>query len=47
MILLTNFGNVNVLKFLHRLALDFQYICLQFFPTNCGRQEEKCIQKNV
>lgn len=31
----------------HTLALDLQYICLQFFPTNCGRQEEKCIQKNV
>ena len=31
----------------HTLALDLQYICLQFFPTNCGQQEEKCIQKNV
>ena len=43
-ILLTNFGVVNVLKFLHTLVLDFPYICLQFFPGNFSRKEEKCLQ---
>ena len=27
-------GAVTVLKFLKELALDFPYICLQFFPGN-------------
>ena len=27
-------GAVTVLKFLQKLALDFPYICLQFFPGN-------------
>ena len=27
-------GAVTVLKFLQKLALDFPYICLQFFPRN-------------
>ena len=29
---------VTVLKFLQKLALDFPYICLQFFPKNFYRQ---------
>ena len=32
------FGAVTVLKFLQKLALDFPYICLQFFPGNLYRQ---------
>ena len=32
------FGAVTVLKFLQKLALDFPYICLQFFPENFYRQ---------
>ena len=43
-ILLTNFGVVNVLKFLQTLVLDFPYICLQFFPGNVSPKEEKCLQ---
>ena len=43
-ILLTNFGVVNVLKFLQTLVLDFPYICLQFFPGNFSRKEEKFLQ---
>ena len=31
-------GAVTVLKFLQKLALDFPYICLQFFPGNFYRQ---------
>ena len=34
-------GAITVLKFFQRLALDFPYICLQFFPGNFSRQEEK------
>ena len=30
-----------MLKFLQTLALDFRYICLQFFTGNFSRQEEK------
>ena len=43
-ILLTNFGVVNVLKFLQTLVLDFPYICLQYFPGNFKRREEKFLQ---
>ena len=43
-ILLTNFGVVNVLKFLQTLALDFPYICLQFFQGNFSRKEENFLQ---
>ena len=32
------FGTVTVLKFLQTLALDFPYICLQFFPGHFYRQ---------
>ena len=31
-------GAVTVLKFLQKLALDFPYICLEFFPGNFHRQ---------
>ena len=31
-------GAATVLKFLQKLALDFPYICLQFFPGNFYRQ---------
>ena len=31
-------GAVSVLKFLQKLALDFPYICLQFFLGNLYRQ---------
>ena len=31
-------GAVTVLKFLVKLALDFPYVCLQFFPGNFYRQ---------
>ena len=40
-------GAVTVLKFLQTLALDFPYICLQFFPGNFSLQEEKFLQTNV
>ena len=43
-ILLTHFGVVNVLKFLQTLVLDFPYICLQYFPGNIRRKEEKFLQ---
>ena len=33
-------GAVTVLKFLQTLALDFPYICLQFFPGNFSLQEK-------
>ena len=36
-----------MLKFLETLALDFLYICLQFFPGNFSRQEEKFLPTNV
>ena len=32
---------MTVLKFLQTFALDFPYICVQFFPENLSRQEEK------
>ena len=35
------FGAVALLKFLQTLALDFPYICLQFYPANSSRQEDK------
>ena len=38
-------GAVTVLKFLQRLALDFPYICLQFFPGNFSWQEEKFLDQ--
>ena len=41
------FGAVTVLKFLQTLALDFSYICLQFFPGNFCRQEGKSLQTDV
>ena len=37
----------TVLKFLQTLALDFPYICLQFFPGNFCRQDEKFLQTTV
>ena len=40
-ILLKNFGGVSVLKFFQKLALDFPYICLLFFP---GLLTDKCIE---
>ena len=40
-------GAVTVLKFLQPLALDFPYICLQFFPEDFSRQDEKFFQTNV
>ena len=40
------FGAVPVLKLVQSLALDFSYICLQFFPGNFSRQEKK-LQTNV
>ena len=40
-------GAVTVLKFLQKLALDFPYICLQFFPGNFYRQMYRKISKQV
>ena len=40
-------GAIPELKFLQMLALDFLYICLQFFPGNFSGQEEKFLQTNV
>ena len=37
----------SVLKFLHTLALDFPYICLQFFLGKFSGQEETFLQTNV
>ena len=37
-IVLKDFGGVPVLKFFQRSALDFPYICLQFFPGLSYRQ---------
>ena len=34
-------GAVTVLKFLQKFALDFPYICLQFFP---GNFTDKCVE---
>ena len=34
-------GAITVLKFLQKVASDFPYICLQFFP---GNFIDKCIQ---
>ena len=36
-----------MLKFLQRLALDFPYICLQFFPGNFYRQMYSKFEKKV
>ena len=39
-------GAVTVLKFLQKLALDFPYICLQFFPGNFyGQMYRKYLKK--
>ena len=38
-------GAVTVLKFLQKLALDFPYICLQFFPGNFYRQMYRKLKK--
>ena len=40
-------GAVTVLKFLQKLALDFPYICLQFFPNNFYRQMYRKFLKKV
>ena len=40
-------GAVTVLKFLQKLALDFPYICLQFFPGNFYRQMYRKFKKMV
>ena len=40
-------GDVTVLKFPLTFALDFPYICLQFFPGNFSSNEEKFSQTNV
>ena len=40
-------GDVTVLKFPLTFALDFPYICLQFFPGNFSSNEEKFLQTNV
>ena len=40
-------GAVTVLKFLQKLALDFPYICLQFFPGNFYRQMYRKFVKKV
>ena len=36
-----------MLKFLQKLALDFPYICLQFFPGNFYRQMYRLFKKKV
>ena len=41
------FWAVTALKFQQTLALDFPHICLQFFPGNFSRLEEKFLQTNV
>ena len=40
-------GAVTVLKFLQKLALDFPYICLQFFPGNFYRQMYRKFKQKV
>ena len=40
-------GALTVLKFLQKLALDFPYICLQFFPGNFYRQMYRKFKKKV
>ena len=40
-------GAVTVLKFLQKLALDFPYICVQFFPGNFYRQMYRKFLKKV
>ena len=40
-------GAVTVLKFLQKLASDFPYICLQFFPGNFYRQMSRKFSKKV
>ena len=40
-------GAVTVLKFLQKLALDFPYICLQFFPGNFYKQMYRKLKKKV
>ena len=44
---LTNFGDIPVLKFLQTLALHFSCICLQFSPGNFSQQEENVLPTNV
>ena len=41
------FGAVTALKFLQKLALDFPYIRLQFFPENFYRKMYRQIKKKV
>ena len=41
------FGALTVLQFLQKLALDFPYICLQFFPGNFYRQMYRKFLKKV
>ena len=41
------FWAVTALKFQQTLALDFPHICLQFFPGNFSRLEEKFLQTIV
>ena len=36
-----------VLKFLQKLALDFPYICLQFFPGNFYRKMYRKLKNKV
>ena len=36
-----------MLKFPLTFALDFPYVCLQFFPENFSSNEEKFLQTNV
>ena len=40
-------GAVTVLKFLQKLALDFPYICLQFFPGNFYKRMYRKFLKKV
>ena len=40
-------GAVTVLKFLQKLALDFPYIFLQFFPGNFFRQMYRKFLKKI
>ena len=40
-------ATVTMLKLLHKLALDFPYICLHFFPVNFYRQMYRKFLKKV
>ena len=44
-IILKNVWGVPVFKFLQRLALDFPYICLNFFPGLSYRQMYRLLFK--